>query len=63
MGLFSNITDKELFKKWQSYYETIYGVQPCYGVKDLLILSEIEKEMNKRNLRVDTIYKLIKGDD
>jgi hypothetical protein len=45
MRLFQSKTKEELLKLYNIYYDTIYGVNSCYGVKDMKILLELEHEL------------------
>jgi len=46
--MFEEKTDKELAELYDTYFDTIYGENSCYGVKDMLILLEIEHELTLR---------------
>jgi len=45
--LIEQMNDKELIETFKSLYESI-NITECYGVKDLIIYSECEKEIIKR---------------
>jgi hypothetical protein len=42
------MSNEELLKVYETYYDTIYGANPVYGTKDVMYLHEIEREMDKR---------------
>jgi len=45
---YKHLTNKELLKLYKEYDEMIHGENSCYGVNDLFILAEIERECNLR---------------
>ena len=45
----------KLKKEYKVYYSLIYGRMTCYGVRDMMHLLSIEKELNSRGKVVTTI--------
>jgi hypothetical protein len=48
MDELQKMTNEELLIEYEAYYDMVYGVNPIYGVKDLLWLHAIENEMARR---------------
>lgn len=48
------MNDKELIETFKSLYESI-NITECYGVKDLIIYSECEKELLRRKFNIEEI--------
>jgi len=52
--LIEKMNDKELIETFKSLYESI-NITECYGVKDLIIYSECEKELLRRKFNIEEI--------
>ena len=48
------VTGKDIFEIFKSLYNIIY-ITECYGVKDLIIYSECEKELLRRKFNIEEI--------
>lgn len=44
MRPFEHLSNKELIKEYNSYDDMIHGKNSCYGVKDVIIFYELERE-------------------
>ena len=52
---FKDWTMAKLKKEYKVYHSLIYGRMTCYGVRDMMHLLSIEKELNSRGKVVTTI--------
>jgi hypothetical protein len=50
---FKNWTTKKLKEYYLSYYDAIYGQNPCYGMSDLRMINGIEIELEKRKIQIE----------
>ena len=48
MNEYGCMSNEELLKEYKMLDQLIHGKFPCYGVKDVKRLNEIEHEMTKR---------------
>ena len=51
MTKLKDMTDEELQKEYEAYYQTIYEIQ-CYGSRDLQWFYAVEGELHKRGISV-----------
>lgn len=52
MKKLSEYTNKELVDEFKSYNDMIYGVNSCYGTRDMLWLYQLEAEIGRRGLNI-----------
>jgi len=48
MRMFEHLNNTELLNEYNSYDDMIHGKNSCYGVKDVRIFYELERECNLR---------------
>ena len=53
---------KKLITDYKGLYDVIYRNEPCYGVRNLVLIGRIEKELDKRGYEFheETILKITK---
>jgi hypothetical protein len=52
-----NMSNKELFREWETYNQIINDIG-CYGIRDLMYLTNLNNEIDKRNMVIKKVYKL-----
>jgi hypothetical protein len=52
-----NMSNKELFREWETYNQIINDIG-CYGIRDLMYLTSLNNEIDKRNMVIKKVYKL-----
>ena len=43
-----NMTNEQLLKTYKELDDLIHGKNPCFGTRDVILLDQITREMDKR---------------
>jgi len=56
---------EDLIETYESYHDAIYGVNKCYGTKDLINKDNIEAELIKRGyaLRTNPVWEKVEEEE